>query len=64
MIDPTKIRSVSDGSAWGSGPVEAFTEQKVIHFTIRSGSDGSAWGWAPMRGSRAWEPGWGPMRMK
>jgi len=42
-----KIRSVSDGSAWGFG--EAFTEQNMIHFKIRSVSDGSAWGWGPMR---------------
>jgi hypothetical protein len=49
MIDSTKIRSVSDGSAWARSPVEAFTEQKVIQFKIRSVSDGSAWWWGPMR---------------
>jgi hypothetical protein len=47
MIVDFKIRS--DGSAWGWGPIEAFTEQKVIRFKIRSVSDGSAWGWGPMR---------------
>ena len=49
MTDHFKIRSVSDGSAWGADSVEAFTEQKVTHFKIRSASDGSAWGWGPMR---------------
>jgi hypothetical protein len=40
------------------------TQQIIIRPKIRSVSDGSARGRAPMRGSRAWEPGWGPARTK
>lgn len=40
------------------------TEHSVDHFKIRSVGDGGAWGRVPMRGSRAWEPGWGPTRIK
>ncbi|MBI1875050.1 MAG: tetratricopeptide repeat protein, partial [Acidobacteria bacterium] len=43
----TKIRSVSDGSAWGGAHVTSFTAGGASK--IRSVSDGCAWGWGPMR---------------
>jgi hypothetical protein len=49
MIDRLKIRSVSDGSAWGWGPARQMTKQTGVRLKIRSVCDGSAWGWGPMR---------------
>src|ERR1041385_2983947 len=42
-----KIRSVSDGDAWGWAPELAAESRKSEHFKIRSVSDGDAWGWCP-----------------
>jgi hypothetical protein len=46
--DRIKIRSVSDGSAWGWGPT-MIAKQTNDRIKIRSVSDGSAWGWGPTR---------------
>ncbi|MBI1875541.1 MAG: hypothetical protein HYS05_16875 [Acidobacteria bacterium] len=47
----SKIRSVSDGGAWGWGPTRIKFED-VAASKIRSVSDGGAWGQRGSRGPR------------